>query len=110
MKINLSFIFIISGGIPAEIGNLTRLEMLNIDHASLTGDIPYSIFNISSLTMLSLSFNSLSGSIPTFDNLPQLAELYLTSNKLTGIQFHNIVRSIFLSAYKCIYKEFFLLG
>ncbi|XP_042033582.1 LRR receptor-like serine/threonine-protein kinase EFR [Salvia splendens] len=73
-----------SRGVLIELGNLSKLEILNIDRASLTGDIPPSIFNMSSLTYLSLSDNRLSGSIPTFQNLPQLVELYLEDNMLTG--------------------------
>ncbi|XP_047958002.1 putative receptor-like protein kinase At3g47110 isoform X4 [Salvia hispanica] len=71
-------------GVPPEIGNLSRLERVNIDDASLTGDIPSSIFNMSSLTFLSFSDNSLSGSISTFHNLPMLEKLYLDNNKFTG--------------------------
>lgn len=79
------FFFTISGGVPTEIGNLSRLEKLNIDSATLIGDIPSSIFNMSSLKYLSLTDNSLSGNIPTFYNLPNLQMLYLYNNKLTGM-------------------------
>ncbi|XP_047961824.1 probable LRR receptor-like serine/threonine-protein kinase At3g47570 [Salvia hispanica] len=72
-----------NGGVPTEFGNLSRLEILSINSASLTGDIPSSVFNISSLTILTLSANSLSGSIPSFQNLPKLEKLYLDINKLT---------------------------
>ena len=85
--------FVISGGIPAEIGNLSKLEELSIKNVSLYGDIPSSIFNMSSLIYLDLSDNNLLGNISTFYNLPKLEELYLYNNKLTGmyIKSYNIL-------------------
>ncbi|XP_047961849.1 receptor kinase-like protein Xa21 [Salvia hispanica] len=85
-ELYLGYINGYQGGVPAEIGNLSRLERLNIDNASLTGDIPSSIFNMSSLTYLSLSNNSLLGSILTLLNTPKLETLYLDHNKLTVCQ------------------------
>ncbi|XP_042035833.1 receptor kinase-like protein Xa21 isoform X4 [Salvia splendens] len=74
------------GGIPPELGNLSRLEILDIRGASLTGNIPSSIFNISSLTQLALNNNSLSGPIPDnmCNNIPNIQTLDLISNQLEG--------------------------
>ncbi|XP_042036475.1 probable LRR receptor-like serine/threonine-protein kinase At3g47570 isoform X4 [Salvia splendens] len=82
----LSLNIIISGGIPAEIGKLTRLEVLKIGNASLIGNIPTSIFNISTLTTLILSYNSLSGTLPSTMgiSLLNLEILILYSNRLNG--------------------------
>ncbi|XP_022870241.1 probable leucine-rich repeat receptor-like protein kinase At2g33170 [Olea europaea var. sylvestris] len=83
----------LEGGIPMEIGNLSRLELLNIPGGSLTGPMPSSIFNISSLKAIDFSNNSLSGSpsVPIYHKLPELEQLYLRSNQLTGLILLNIL-------------------
>ena len=63
----------VTGGILAEIGNLSRLEILYIGSSYLTGEIPSSIFNMSSLTYLSFCRNSLSGTI-WYDPNPREAD------------------------------------
>ncbi|CAI9755951.1 unnamed protein product [Fraxinus pennsylvanica] len=83
----------LEGGIPTEIGNLSRLELLSIPGGSLTGPIPSSIFNISSLKAIDFSNNSLSGSLSVhnYHKLPELEQLYLHSNQLTGLTLLNIL-------------------
>lgn len=83
-----------SGGIPMEIGNLSRLELLSIPCGSLTRPIPCSIFNISSLKAIDFSNNSLSGSlswVPFYHKLLELEQLYLDSNQLIGLILLNIL-------------------
>ncbi|XP_016747420.1 probable LRR receptor-like serine/threonine-protein kinase At3g47570 [Gossypium hirsutum] len=91
-------------------GNLSKLEILSLFETRISGSIPSSIFNISSLqniylnnNMLSgfipsvprdllllegidFNFNNLSGHIPEdmFDHLPNLKELTLSVNLLSG--------------------------
>ena len=75
----------LSGEIPEEIGNLTSLWSLDIAGNSLSGEIPSEIANLTSLMFLTLSFNSLSGSIPSeIWNLTRLELLNLGSNSLSG--------------------------
>jgi Leucine-rich repeat (LRR) protein len=75
----------ISGTIPAEIGNLVNLTLLEMDQNRLSGIIPSSIGNLKNLVVLRLSKNNLSGEIPTtIGNFPQLNMLYLDDNMLFG--------------------------
>ncbi|CDP19114.1 unnamed protein product [Coffea canephora] len=69
-----------------EIGNLSSMQILNLQSSFLTGTIPWPIFNISSLRVMDLSNNSLTGSLPLdkFYNLPALKELHLSTNQLIG--------------------------
>ncbi|KAK6131111.1 hypothetical protein DH2020_035156 [Rehmannia glutinosa] len=73
-------------GVPSDIRNLTRLQLLSIRGASLTGPIPSFIFNMSSLAIVDFANNSLSGSLPVgmYSNLPNLQQLFLQSNQLSG--------------------------
>ncbi|KAK4387282.1 Receptor kinase-like protein Xa21 [Sesamum angolense] len=86
-----------NGSIPSSIGRLANIktlflgvnsfqESLSIRGASLTGKIPSFIFNMSSLKQVDLGNNSLSGSLPValYHNLPNLEQLFLQTNQLTG--------------------------
>ena len=55
----------LSGPIPPEIGNLTRLEVLQMMSNQLIGPIPSEIGNLTKMALLSLSDNQLSGPIPS---------------------------------------------
>ncbi|TYG82060.1 hypothetical protein ES288_D01G056600v1 [Gossypium darwinii] len=98
------------GVIPFSLGYLSKLEVLYLFENQISGSIPSTIFNISSLQEIDLSFNMLSGSIPSvprdllllevidfttnnltghipkdmFDHLPNLKELCLSVNQLSG--------------------------
>jgi len=52
-----------SGPIPPEIGNLTRLQALKLG-SGITGSIPPEIGNLTKLTSLTLRYSQLTGSIP----------------------------------------------
>ena len=75
----------LSGSIPPELGNLSKLWYLFMDRNQLTGSIPPELGNLSYLTNLYLNNNQLTGSIP-----PELGNtnldytLYLANNQLTG--------------------------
>lgn len=76
----------LSGTIPKEIGNLTKLTTLELEfNPQLTGSIPSEIGNLSELTSLSFFYNQLSGSIPAeLGMLSMLVNLNLSINQLTG--------------------------
>ena len=74
----------LTGSIPSQLGNLTELEVLYLNHNKLTGSIPTEIGNLSNLTELWLQGNQLSGSIPTrIGDLSNLKGLYLNVNQLS---------------------------
>tara|TARA_X000000950_G_scaffold137225_1_gene170511 strand:- start:525 stop:947 length:423 start_codon:yes stop_codon:yes gene_type:complete len=54
----------LTGEIPPEIGNLTKLTSLRLDDNQLTGEIPSEIGNLNNLNFLFLDNNHLSGIIP----------------------------------------------
>ena len=75
----------LSGSIPAELGNLTNLQLLYLSYNSLSGSIPAELGNLTNLRNLYLLSNSLSGSIPAeLGNLTNLSHLYLWGNSLDG--------------------------
>ncbi|KAK4413944.1 protein TOO MANY MOUTHS [Sesamum alatum] len=71
------------GPIPYELGNLTRLTVLDLYRNNLNGSIPVSLGRIIGLRSLDLSCNRLSGSIPNI-TFPALSVLNLNQNHLTG--------------------------
>ncbi|KAL0425111.1 UNVERIFIED_CONTAM: protein TOO MANY MOUTHS [Sesamum radiatum] len=72
------------GAIPYELGNLTRLTVLDLHRNNLNGSIPVSLGMITGLRSLDLSCNRLSGSIPNI-SFPALSVLNLNQNHLTGL-------------------------
>ena len=80
------------GRLPAELGSLSNLEVLDLrgNHLEdgpnkLSGQIPRELGNLTNLTYLRLSANNLSGSIPReLGNLSKLELLSLGRNNLTG--------------------------
>ena len=74
----------VSGEIPAELANLTKLKHLRLRSARLTGPIPAEFGNLSNLYFLSVG-DQLTGEIPPeLGNLRRLEELILGSNQLSG--------------------------
>lgn len=71
------------GPIPNELGNLTRLKVLDLYKNNLNGSIPVSLNRITGLRSLDLSVNRLSGLIPNL-TLPNLNVLDLNQNRLIG--------------------------
>ncbi|XP_060203974.1 LRR receptor-like serine/threonine-protein kinase GSO1 [Lycium barbarum] len=53
-----------TGEIPRCLGNLDKLEILDISSNNLSGAIPSEMDNMRSLSFLNISFNNLSGKIP----------------------------------------------
>ena len=75
----------ISGGIPTELGNLSRLQLMVLANNDLSGKIPPELDGLLSLSHMSLSGNQLSGEIPPeLSSLSNLSSLHLDDNRLSG--------------------------
>ena len=75
----------VSGSIPVELGNLTQLQNLSLWENQLTGNIPVELGNLTQLEYVPLCGNQLTGTIPTeLGNLTQLTGLCLSDNQLSG--------------------------
>ncbi|MDE2887200.1 MAG: dockerin type I domain-containing protein [Gemmatimonadota bacterium] len=75
----------LQGRIPAELVDLTRLEVLSLGRNRLSGLIPPELGGLENLTELSLHLNQLTGPIPPeLGNLSNLRTLSLSQNQLTG--------------------------
>jgi len=73
------------GPIPASIGSLSNLVVLQLYYNGMSGPIPESLGNLKSLRYLNLYANELVGTIPNvLGNLPDLKKLELSSNRLSG--------------------------
>ncbi|MCP5052314.1 MAG: hypothetical protein GY940_34420, partial [bacterium] len=73
----------LNGSIPAELGNLSNLEELDLTWNQLSGGIPPELANPGNLKTLDLSGNPLSGSIPPeLGNLGKLIYLAISFNQL----------------------------
>ncbi|KAL6996620.1 hypothetical protein U1Q18_006751 [Sarracenia purpurea var. burkii] len=71
------------GPIPNELGNLTRLKVLDLYKNNLNGSIPVSLGRLTGLKSLDLSGNKLTGPIPSL-TFPVLNVLDLNRNHLAG--------------------------
>lgn len=66
----------LSGQLPAELGNLSGLMVLNLKENDLTGEIPPELGNLSNLTRLWLDHNQFTGTVPPeLGNLSNLFDL-----------------------------------
>ena len=75
----------LSGELPPELGNLSRLRELRLRENQLSGEIPPELGNLFNLEVLSLVRNRLSGPIPPgLGNLAVLKELSIWGNELNG--------------------------
>ncbi|GMN49212.1 hypothetical protein TIFTF001_018386 [Ficus carica] len=75
----------LSGEIPEELSNLSRLGSLNLSYNNLMGKIPEIIGKMQLLESLDLSWNHLSGPIPpSMTSMTALNYLNLSHNNLSG--------------------------
>ncbi|MBN1831482.1 MAG: leucine-rich repeat domain-containing protein, partial [Deltaproteobacteria bacterium] len=74
----------VDDSIPAELGNLDSLQLLDLSSNELTGSIPSGLCVIDNLQVLDLSSNQLDGGIPyQLFNIDNLQVLDLSFNQLT---------------------------
>ncbi|PHT54299.1 hypothetical protein CQW23_08761 [Capsicum baccatum] len=75
----------ISGPIPKNICQLTKLKVLSISFNKITGDIPRNIGCLSKLEELYIGDNPIKGTIPTsIGNISTLRKLYCGNNRIVG--------------------------
>ena len=77
---------LMTGEIPAELGNLTNLKTLRLHGRGLTGEIRAELGNLTNLTQLELFGTNVIGEIPAeLGNLTNLKVLHISNNRrLTG--------------------------
>ncbi|KAF2323694.1 hypothetical protein GH714_036630 [Hevea brasiliensis] len=75
----------LSGDIPAELGQLKFLHVLDLSNNNFSGNIPDQISNLTNLEKLDLSENNLSGEIPaSLKGLHFLSSFSVANNDLQG--------------------------
>lgn len=84
-SINLSGLSL-KGTLAPELGHLTNLRELLLRDNDLMGVIPFQLGELEKLEVLDLAYNKLSGHLPEgLGNLSSLNKLYLENNSLEGI-------------------------
>lgn len=74
-----------SGGIPPEIGKLTKLRYLNLARCGFSGELPEELGNLTSATWIDMTESRYTGPIPaSFGKLKNLTSLMLAVNQLSG--------------------------
>ena len=83
-SLNLSFNSL-SGTLPADIGILTGLSVLDLRHNEFTGHIPDTISGLTQLNYLDVSYNNLNGLFPAaICDLKELTFLNMSYNEIGG--------------------------
>ena len=75
----------ITGEVPKNISDLSKLKILDLSNNKLVGKVPFQIGSLSKLEKLSLYRNELTLLPGTIASLKNLKELYVFHNKLTKI-------------------------
>ena len=85
--VGLSLLFNnIKGSLPASIGDLENLRVLELSFNSISGALPDTLGNLINLEVLAFNGNNIIGNIPSsLENLTSLRQLHLSSNHLNGM-------------------------
>ncbi|QCE11965.1 LRR receptor-like serine/threonine-protein kinase FLS2 [Vigna unguiculata] len=73
-----------SGALPASIGNLRQLSVLDLSNCNFSGTLPRSMSGLKELTSLLFSFNNFTGPIPSLNMSRNLKHLDFSHNYFTG--------------------------
>lgn len=75
----------LAGTIPAEIGILTHLSVLDISQNNIYGPIPEELYKLTDINAIYLYQNELTGTLsPSIGNLGNLQRLHLSHNQFSG--------------------------
>lgn len=75
----------VQGTLPASLGELSNLKVLELSFNKLEGELPASLGRLNQLEVLAFNGNNLSGEIPvSLGRLKNLKQLHLSSNRLSG--------------------------
>jgi hypothetical protein len=75
----------LAGTLPAEVGDLDQLRLLNLAYNEVAGELPATLFMIESLRDINFSGNLFSGELPaSVGDQPLLENLRLDNNRLQG--------------------------
>ncbi|MBT1697888.1 carboxypeptidase regulatory-like domain-containing protein [Fulvivirgaceae bacterium PWU4] len=75
----------LTGTVPAAIGDLAKLDTLDLSNNQLSGELPTAITNLTLLQRINVSNNQLTGSLPpAIGALPALKQLFVQKNKFSG--------------------------
>uniref|UniRef100_A0ACD5UEH2 Uncharacterized protein n=1 Tax=Avena sativa TaxID=4498 RepID=A0ACD5UEH2_AVESA len=98
----------LSGSIPEDIGNHTRLEQIRLSYNQLSSTIPPNLFHLDSLLWLDLSRNFLSGTLPVdIGYMKQIYHMDLSENQLTSILPDSIGKLIMLISLNLSHNSFY---
>jgi Leucine-rich repeat (LRR) protein len=73
----------LTGSVPTELGLLTTLLVLDLEHNSLAGRVPDQLCDLANLEVLTLGFNDLTGPLPAC-RWSNMFEMQLKNNTFTG--------------------------
>ena len=93
----------LTGEIPIEIGNCQALWNLNLYSNQFTRQLPFSLANASQLYNIDVEYNFLFGELPSklVGNLPELAFLHLSYNKMVSHDNNTNLDPFFIALGNC---------